>query len=282
MSQKTILITGTNPGGIGNALAREFHAHGLKVFATARSTSAITDLSDLGITTLPLEVTSSESISNLRDEIARLTDGKLDYLVNNAGRNYTVPATEVDIDEVRNLFEVNLYGVMAMCQAFAPLLIAAKGTIVQIGSLVALMPYVFGSAYNASKAALHAYSDTLRVELKEFGVRVVVVVTGGVKSRLTTRVHRYLKEDSIYLPLEEGYNRRQSHSKEVGMPCEDYAKSVVRRVLQQRRKFIWEGSFSWIVWFAKNFLPAAVLDYYMTRTFQLWRLRGSAESKKLR
>ncbi|GAB7340814.1 hypothetical protein MBLNU457_7178t1 [Dothideomycetes sp. NU457] len=280
MSQKTILITGTNPGGIGNSLAREFHARGLKVFATARSTSAITDLADLGITTLSLEVTSSDSIYALREEIIRLTNGKLDYLINNAGRNYTVPATEIDLDEVRNLFEVNVYGVMAMCQAFAPLLIAAKGTIVQIGSLAALMPYVFGSPYNASKAALHAYSDTLRVELKEFGVRVVVVVTGGVKSRIT-RTHRYLKEDSIFLPIEEDYNRRQLHSKEVGMPCEAYAKSVVTQLLQQKKKFIWEGAFSWIVWFAKSYLPSSFLDYYMQRTFQLWKLRGAGDGKKL-
>jgi len=281
MSQKTILITGTNPGGIGNSLAREFHARGLKVFATARNTSAITDLSNLGITTLALEVTSPESITALRDDIARLTNGKLDYLVNNAGRNYTVPATEVDLSEVRNLFEVNVFAVMAICQAFVPLLIAAKGTIVQIGSLAALMPYVFGSPYNASKAALHAYSDTLRVELKEFGVRVVVVVTGGVKSRLTTRVHRYLKEDSIYLPIEESYSRRQSHSKEVGMPCEAYAKSVVAQLLQDKRKFIWEGSYSWVVWFMTSFMPSSVLEYYMDRTFQLWKLRGAAEGKKL-
>jgi len=82
--------------------------------------------------------------------------------VNNAGRNYTMPALNLEIDEVRDLFETNLYGVMRMCQAFAPLLIEAKGCIVQIGSLTAVMPYVLSSAYNASKAALHQYSRTLR------------------------------------------------------------------------------------------------------------------------
>jgi 1-acylglycerone phosphate reductase len=65
-----------------------------------------------------------------------------------------------------------------MCKAFAPLVIASKGTIVQIGSIAAVMPYVFGSAYNASKAALHAYSSTLRVELEPFGVKVITVITG--------------------------------------------------------------------------------------------------------
>jgi hypothetical protein len=89
-------------------------------------------------------------------------DRGLDYLVNNAGRNYTVPATDVDFDEVQQTFEVNVFSVMRMCQTFVPELIKAKGTIVQIGSVSGVIPYVFGSAYNASKAALHSYSNTLR------------------------------------------------------------------------------------------------------------------------
>jgi len=101
MSQKTILITGTNPGGIGNSLAREFHAKGLRVFATARKTDSIKDLADLGIETLSLEVTDPESIKALKEEVASRTSGKLDYLVNNAGRNYTVPATDIDFEQVR-------------------------------------------------------------------------------------------------------------------------------------------------------------------------------------
>ena len=129
---KSILITGTNPGGIGNQLAREFHSRGLRVFATARNTSSITDLADLGIETLSLEVTEPESIKALKEEVASRTGGKLDYLVNNAGRNYTVPAVDVDFDQVKLTYEVNVFGVMRMCQAFSPLLIEAKGTIIQI------------------------------------------------------------------------------------------------------------------------------------------------------
>lgn len=71
--------------------------------------------------------------------------------------------------EVRKLFETNLFGVMALIQAVSPLLVAAKGTIVQIGSVAAYIPYVFGAVYNASKAALHAYSDTLRLEMAPYG-----------------------------------------------------------------------------------------------------------------
>lgn len=79
-------------------------------------------------------MTSPESIQQLFDDVKRLTNGKLDMLVNNAGRNYTVPALDVDFDEVEDVFKTNTISVMRMCQKFAPLLIAAKGRIVQIGS----------------------------------------------------------------------------------------------------------------------------------------------------
>jgi 1-acylglycerone phosphate reductase len=78
-------------------------------------------------------------------------------------------------------------------QVFAPLLIQAKGTIVMVGSLAGVIPYVFGSVYNASKAALHAYANTLRVEMKPLGVSVITIVTGGVKSRIS-RTERMLPE----------------------------------------------------------------------------------------
>lgn len=159
--KKTVLITGCSPGGIGHALALEFHLKGLHVFATARNEQAVADLKSLGIEVLQLEVTSPESVAEVKRHISERTNGSLDYLINNAGRNYTVPALDVEFPEVQVTFETNVFSVMRMCQAFAPLLIQAKGTIVQIGSVAAEIPYVFGSAYNASKAALHAYSDTL-------------------------------------------------------------------------------------------------------------------------
>ena len=91
------------------------------------------------MTVLPLDVTSDESVNTLKKEVTALTGGKLDYLVNNAGRNYTVPATDVDISEVQFTLETNVVGVVRMCQAFSPLLIEAKGCIVQIGSVAGIV-----------------------------------------------------------------------------------------------------------------------------------------------
>jgi 1-acylglycerone phosphate reductase len=174
------------------------------------------------------------------------------------GRNYTVPALDVDFDEVEQTFRTNVFGVMRMCKEFAPLLIEAKGTIVQIGSVAGIMPYVFGSVYNASKAALHQYSNTLRVELAPFGVKVITVVTGGVKSNIA-RTDRTLPEDSYYIPITEEYARRVKHSQEVGIPNELYARAVVPKVLAARKRQIWAGYGAWLIWFASTFLPVSLL-----------------------
>ncbi|GAM33286.1 succinate-CoA ligase beta subunit [Talaromyces pinophilus] len=225
--RKSVLITGCSPGGIGNSLAREFHRHGLRVFATARDAQHIQDLDAIGIETLSLVVDSEESIKACFEEVSKRLDTKgLDYLVNNAGRNYTVPAMDVNIEEARLTFETNFFAVIRICQTFLPLLMKSKGTIVQIGSVAGIIPYVFGSVYNASKAALHSWSDTLRVELAPFGVKVTTVITGGVKSRIA-RTDRDLPPNSLYRPIDPEYQRRTKHSQEGGMPHEEYARSVV-------------------------------------------------------
>ena len=162
--RKSVLITGCTPGGIGQSLALEFHSHGYRVFATARSPSTISSLAALGIETLALELQDPQTIISLQSQIFSLTNGRgLDILINNAGKNNIMPAMDLDMDEVQKTFDVNVFGVMRMCRAFGPMVVQAKGIIVMIGSLAAITPYVFGSSYNASKAALHAYSDTLNV-----------------------------------------------------------------------------------------------------------------------
>ncbi|EXJ69084.1 oxidoreductase [Cladophialophora psammophila CBS 110553] len=286
--RKSVLITGCSPGGIGHALALAFHARGLRVFATARTTGRIEDLSQKGIETLALVVDDDVSILTCFKTVEQLTHGHgLDYLVNNAGVSYVMPALDVNVDEAKKIFDVNLFAVMRMCQVFSPLLIKAHGTIVMIGSLAAVIPYVFGSVYNATKAALHAYANTLRVELAPFNVKVITIVTGGVKSRISSHVKRVLPEESLYAPLEENYLRRQGHSQEGAMPTTAYAESIVEQVLpgagprpwrwllrDGRRNWIWEGNRSWLVYFLSGgYTWTGFFDRYMTWLFQLRKLK---------
>jgi 1-acylglycerone phosphate reductase len=239
------------------------------------------------ITYLPLELSSNASIAELKAHVTQATNGCLDILYNNAGRNYTVPGLDYDESELHDLFQANVFSVMAMCKAFAPLLIAAKGTIVQTGSLAGVMPYVWSPLYCASKAALHAYSDTLRVELAPLGVRVITIITGGVKSNIA-RTQRSLPADSYFLPCKDDYENRLTHSQQVGQDTQAYARSCVEKVLGGdqwfglvKTRWIWEGNMAWVVWFVKNFTPAGpVMDLYFSRKYNLWKLRGSVEGKK--
>ncbi|KAL8657642.1 MAG: hypothetical protein Q9226_001704 [Calogaya cf. arnoldii] len=267
-SRKTVLITGCSPGGIGHALAHEFHSRGLRVFATARTAEAIQDLADTGIEALSLDVTSEKSISMCKDEVAERTGGRLDYLVNNAGRNYTVPAIEAEVSEIESVFNTNLFAVMRLCQTFMPLLRQSQGTIVQIGSVAAVIPYAWGSVYNASKAALHSYSETLRVEVAPLGVHVITVVTGGVKSRIS-RVKRSLGENSTYKRIEDAYQKRQIYSNTVGMETKAYAEQVIGEVLSAegwlwRTRTIWAGGgaemVKWLSWFLPNFAVERIIS----------------------
>ena len=153
------------------------------------------------------------------------------HILHPRGRNYTFPALDINLDDARQTFETNLFSIMAITQSFVPLLIATKGLIINIGSVAAIAPYVFGSVYNASKAALHAYSRTLRLELEPFDVKVMVVVTGGVQSRIA-RSERELPESSLYLEINEDFQRRVKHSQEGAMSAEVYARGVVGEALK--------------------------------------------------
>lgn len=158
-------------------------ASGVKVCATSLPSEPLIDLQEKGAVTLPLDVTSSESVKELERVVSKIFDGKLDILINCAlvrsfhcipfqdtdasgrGINYVMPALDIDLETLHQVFNINLFGVVRMVQAFIPLLIRSTGTIVNVSSLAAYAPYVFGASYNASKAALLAYDNTLRIEL---------------------------------------------------------------------------------------------------------------------
>ena len=122
-SKRSVLITGCSKGGLGDALARAFHAHGLRVIATARNLSKIEHLKTLGIETLTLDVTSQESIKTCIQEVTNLTVGSLDILLNNSGVGYHLPLTDVSIDAAREVFDLNVWAVLRhdpSVHAFAP------------------------------------------------------------------------------------------------------------------------------------------------------------------
>ncbi|KAF7337879.1 Short chain dehydrogenase reductase [Mycena venus] len=260
--KKTVLITGCSDGGIGSALAKEFHAQGFRVFATTRRLDSMHDLSALGIETLALDVTDIDAIRRIREDIA-IRCGKLDVLVNNAGQgkfSYPVAVTDMDMSSVRALYELNVFAPMCMVQEFVHLLISSeKARIVNIGSVSGITPVPFSAAYNTSKAALHAFGNTLRVELAPFNISVINVITGGVQSNIV-KPHS-IPDNSLYKSMEKVYQeKRINMSQNKATPADEYARIVVAETMKANpRGWLWAAHQSTVIWFADTFLPRAVM-----------------------
>lgn len=136
MSLKSVLITGCSSGGIGSALAAAFQKRNLHVFATARNPSKMSHLEKMpNITVLTLDPTSESSVNAAVESVKATTGGTLDYLVNNAGQTIIMPTLDFDVEIAKSMYDINVWGMYRVTQAFAPLVIESKGTIVNISSI---------------------------------------------------------------------------------------------------------------------------------------------------
>lgn len=192
---RVILVTGCS-SGIGRATALEAAGRGHRVFATARNRNDLADLERTpNLETLPLDVTDGGSIRGAVDAVLARA-GRIDALVNNAGYGQYGAVEEVTLEEWRAQFEVNVFGAIAATQAVLPgMRRQLAGTIVNVSSVSGKVSIPFAAPYSASKHALEAVSDALRVELWPFGVRVVLVEPGPIETRFGDRAR------SIVTPL---------------------------------------------------------------------------------
>jgi 1-acylglycerone phosphate reductase len=162
MSPPTVLITGCSEGGIGAGLATGFAARGYHVYAAVRNPPKAGNLADTSnITVIKLDVTQAESVQSVAAELAtQLPEGKLDILINNAGLGSNGPIIEADLGVMRQVYDVNVFGLLAVTQALVPMLIKAKGNVVNICSTAGIMPLAwrgkcgFSSLYSAPSACL--------------------------------------------------------------------------------------------------------------------------------
>ena len=198
---KVILVTGAS-SGIGLACANALQAKGHTVYGSARD---LKRLSGVAFKPIELDVTSDTSVKATVDQIIK-AEGKLDVLVNNAGNGVTGPAYAMPVESAKQQFEVNFFGVVRMCSAVLPVMIEAKqGLIINISSLAGLFGLPYQSMYAASKFAIEGYSESLRMELLNTGVKVTLINPGDFKSDFTqnrSKVPFPLKNEA----LEKEYN----------------------------------------------------------------------------
>ena len=180
-TDKVVLITGGS-SGIGEATARQLRADGFTVFAAARRLDRMAGLAELGIHTLAMDVTDDASMVAGVEMVIREA-GRIDLLVNNAGYGSYGALEDVPIAEGRAQFDVNLFGLARLTQITLPQMRAqGSGRIVNISSMGGKIYEPLGGWYHATKFAVEGLSDSLRLELKPFGIDVVVIEPGGIRT----------------------------------------------------------------------------------------------------
>ena len=244
-AQGNILITGASTG-IGKATALHLDRLGFKVFAGVRretDAAILTEAASSGLVPVILDVTIEHTIAEVLDQVAARTGGTLDGLINNAGLSLNGPLELLPLSEIRALMEVNVLGLLAVTKASIPLLRKGKGRLVNISSGHGLLAIPDKSAYAASKFALQAISDSLRLELRPFGIQVTNLVVGKVdtdvlgkilaeRDRLAQAADPEVLE--LYAPLFEFFDREVKNL--PGIPPEDVAEVVARALLAPKPK----------------------------------------------
>jgi short-subunit dehydrogenase len=273
-----VLVTGAS-SGIGLALAKQFLEKGFKVYGTTRKPVSADAQTGHGIAFLPLDVTDQPAQQECISLILK-REGHIDILVNNAGFGLMGPLAEIPDSEMKRQFETNFFGLASMNRFVIPCMIEqGSGIIVNISSISGVMPSAFSGAYCASKAAVNAYSDSLRMELKPFGIKVLTVQPGGIRSNFGENAFKNMvfdNEHSIYLPIATFVEKRALISQDKATPAEVLAKRLYKEIVKPSPAAVIRiGKSSFIYPFLKRWIPTALLDNMVSGTFGLNRINRS-------
>ena len=266
---KTVVITGTS-SGIGKACALYLDKMGFKVFAGVRKQADGDKLKKEAtgnLTPVILDVSNSESINNAVSIIEKETGGNLFALINNAGTGQGGPLEITPVSEIQKVMEINVVGLLAVTKAFLPMLRRSKGRIVNMGSSTSIVAFPGASVYAASKFAVRAISDSLRVELKMFDISVILIVSGHVKTEMWNKEEAYKEKirggvtteiSKLYAPLIEYGDKLTAEMPRI--PANDVAKIIANSLETKKPKpYYYVGSDAKSVsWMAR--LPKGILD----------------------
>ncbi|WP_150299398.1 SDR family oxidoreductase [Pseudomonas profundi] len=271
MNKPVALITGCS-SGIGQALAEVMIDAGYQVWATARKPGSLSALVERGAVAVELDVNNAEQRAACA---ARLQNeaGRLDVLVNNAGYGAMGPVLDADRETLLKQFDTNVFAPLQLVRATADLLRASEGLIVNIGSVSGVTTTPFSGVYCASKAALHALSDALRLELTPFGIKVLTVKPGSIASDFGNNATAAITIDdnSWFKPWEKGVQARAMASqKGDSTPARDFAVELmgyIKNPLRPEEALIGANSRKMVS--LKRWLPTSMLDAQLRKRFRL-------------
>ena len=241
-----VLITGTSTG-IGRTTALELDRLGFNVFASVRNehdAQALCSEASERLTPVLMDVTDQMSIDRTKEQISQAVgDAGLAGLVNNAGVGFVSPLEFIPLSELRWMFEVNVFGLLAVTQAFLPLLRQGGGRLVNISSTASVFVAPFHGPYSATKLAVNGLSDALRLELKPHGVQISVVVCGSVQTpiwdkgdHLVDRIAKSFPPEAMEL-YGEPYRKLRAYFSRIGkagVPPETAAHKIIHALTARR------------------------------------------------
>lgn len=236
---KVILITGCS-SGIGAATALRLVKAGHTVYATARKVETLTALAEAGCRTLALDVTNEASMAQAVAAV-EAEHGAVGVLINNAGYSQSGAVESVSMADARRQFETNVFGLLRMCQLVLPGMRAQRqGKIVNIGSMGGTLTFPGGGLYHASKYAIEALSDAMRFEVKGFGVDVILIQPGLIKSGFAEAVVGAIAEGGVYAEFNAAVAKVTLAAYETGLMAAlsgspDDVAAVIQKALGARK-----------------------------------------------
>lgn len=272
MSKPVALVTGGS-SGIGEATARALLAKGFAVYAVARRVERMSALESEGVHVFAMDVTDDASMVAGIERIIT-EQGRIDILVNNAGYGSYGAVEDVPIDEARRQFEVNVFGLARLVQLVTPHMRSRRsGRIINISSIGGKFYEPFGAWYHATKFAVEGFSDSLRMELRPFGIQVVLIEPGPIRTEWNEIARDSLLErsgDGAYADWARkahGVMERFDEPSRASSP-EEVADKIVKAALAKRPAARYPvGRGARVITTSRDLLPDRVFDEVVSRTY---------------
>jgi NAD(P)-dependent dehydrogenase (short-subunit alcohol dehydrogenase family) len=272
MTERVALVTGGS-SGIGERTVVRLQEAGFTTYAVARRVERMKALADAGVTTFAMDVTDDASMTGGIERILG-ERGRIDVLVNNAGYGSYGAVETVPIDEARRQFEVNIFGLARLTQLVLPgMRERGDGRIINVGSVGGKFYEPLGAWYHATKFALEGFSDSLRLELAPYGIQVVIVEPGPIRTEWNALARDVLVESSAGTPYErqaEGVRARMAAGDQPALSSgpDVVAKRIARAATTRRprtRYPVGRGARSVVT--ARRLLPDRALDAVISRLY---------------
>jgi dehydrogenase/reductase SDR family member 7B len=249
LQNKVVWITGAS-SGIGEALVKLFSAEGAKIVLSSRNCEELVRvkiealLGEAESMILPFDLADSSNVTDLAKKVIAKF-GRIDILINNGGIGQRSIASETSLEVYRKIMEVNFFGGIALTKAVLPYMTAQKsGQIVVTSSLMGKIGYYNRTGYAASKHALHGFYDSLRMEVQEQNISVLLVCPGYVKTKISINA----------LNADGKSHAKMDKNQERGIPVEVCANKILKGLLKNKKEIIFGGKEVFAVWI-KRFFP---------------------------